>query len=140
MVGTNKVASEVGLGAGASVAATFWVADAAINIIITAKKSLIFKASIVNFLWKSFAKCRECVEERKCLLKNLVKCLVKGGGLYGCGRREKGGAAGAYGQAAQRDRCTWLVTRLPFLFWALHLFIFLSFFWALFIYLHLTAS
>jgi hypothetical protein len=51
MVGTNKVASEVGLGAGASVAAaTFWVADAAINMITAAKKSLIFNASIsVNF-------------------------------------------------------------------------------------------
>jgi len=56
MVGANKVASEVGLGAGASVAAAFWVANAAINTIITAKKSPILNDSIVDFSLEVFCK------------------------------------------------------------------------------------
>jgi len=73
MVGTNAVASEVGLGAeaGASAAITFWIVDVAINIITMAKKSLILNASIVSlpwlkFSWKDFCKERKCVEVRKC--------------------------------------------------------------------------
>lgn len=67
MVGTNAVASEVGLGAdaGASAAITFWIVDVAINIITKAKKSLILNASIVSlswlkFSWKDFCKERMC--------------------------------------------------------------------------------
>lgn len=72
MVGTNAVASEVGLGAeaGASAAITFWIVDVAINIITMAKKSLILNASIYSklALAKIFLE-RErmlCVEVRKC--------------------------------------------------------------------------
>lgn len=52
MVGTNAVASEVGLGAeaGASAAITFWIVDVAINIITMAKKSFILNASIYSKL------------------------------------------------------------------------------------------
>jgi len=45
------VASEVGLGAGASAAATFWTAETAMSTTTIAKNTLIFNASIVkNFL------------------------------------------------------------------------------------------
>jgi len=45
------VASEVGLGAGASAAATFWTAETAMSTTTIAKNTLIFNASIVkNFI------------------------------------------------------------------------------------------
>lgn len=47
-MGTKAIASEVGLGAGASAAATFWTADTAINTTTMAKNSLIFNASIIE--------------------------------------------------------------------------------------------
>lgn len=63
-MGTKEVASEVGLGAGASAAATFWTADTAINTTTTAKNSLILNASIVD-VWKILLQGEgiECVEE-----------------------------------------------------------------------------
>ncbi|KAL9662837.1 hypothetical protein QQ045_027672 [Rhodiola kirilowii] len=46
--GTKAVASEVGLGAGASTAATFWTAEMDISTMTMATANFIFKASIVD--------------------------------------------------------------------------------------------
>ncbi|CAK9136729.1 unnamed protein product [Ilex paraguariensis] len=53
-VGTKMVASEAGLGAGDSAAATFCTAESAITIITTATKSFIFMASIVKEFFELF--------------------------------------------------------------------------------------
>lgn len=103
MVGTNAVASEVGLGAeaGASAAVTFWIVDVAINIITMAKKSFILNASIYSKL--ALAKIflereRMCMCGGKKMLQSNKKSWCKGNGVeglgpskgfYRCGRRER---------------------------------------------------
>lgn len=47
-VGTKAVASDVGLGAGASAAETLWTAETAIIAMAAAAKSFIFNASIFS--------------------------------------------------------------------------------------------
>ncbi|KAK9290709.1 hypothetical protein L1049_008883 [Liquidambar formosana] len=102
------VASEAGLGAGASAAATFWTADTAMIIITTAKKSLIFMASIVSIFYLRsvellFAKGGYEFETEKRTRMGTENSGWQMKDIYRCGGEEE---CRGYGQATRRDRCS----------------------------------